>query len=45
MSWKNETVELLLIAESAPILFGLIDLEAERLLDSIKLTAGVHEPL
>lgn len=44
MSWKNETVELLQIRESVPILFGLIDLEAERLFEDLQLTAGVRVP-
>jgi hypothetical protein len=42
MSWKDGNVELLRMAETAPILYGLIDLEAERLLNNIKLAAGLH---
>jgi hypothetical protein len=30
------------MAETAPIFYGLIDREAERLLNNIKLAAGLH---
>ncbi|MDO8775970.1 MAG: hypothetical protein Q7K57_46140 [Burkholderiaceae bacterium] len=42
MTWKDGDVELLRIAKSAPILYGLIGSEADRLLNDIKRPAGLH---
>jgi hypothetical protein len=41
MAWKDGTVELFRMAETAPILYGLIDREAERLLNNIKRSVGI----